>query len=96
MDLIPWSATGNSAAQVARHFTNEDEESILEAGFLWQRVNRKNAEIGLQAEITSFVPASTDRVELMKVTLTNLSDNTLEIHPNSCHSHIWTFGRQLA
>ena len=74
----PWSVTGNSAAQVVRHFTNEDEEAILEAGFLWQRVTRKNAQKGLQAEVTSFVPASKDRVELMKVTLINLSRRNLE------------------
>jgi cellobiose phosphorylase len=79
----PWSVTGNSALQVARHFTNEDEESFLEAGFLWQRVTRKNARIGLQAEITSFVPASTDRVELMKVALTNQSGSRLEITPTA-------------
>ncbi len=29
----PWSATGNSAAQVARHFTDNDEESVLGGGF---------------------------------------------------------------
>ncbi len=79
----PWSVTGNSSAQTARHFTDLDEETILEAGFLWQRVTRKNAEIGLQAEVTSFVPASADRVELMKITLTNLSDNTLDFTPTA-------------
>ncbi len=79
----PWSVTGNSAPQIARFFTHEEEESILEAGFLWQRVTRKNTEIGLQAEVTSFVPASTDRVELMLVSLTNLSANTLHITPTA-------------
>ncbi len=80
----PWSATGNSAAQVARHFTHaEEEEALLEAGFLWQRVTRVNIEIGLQAEVTSFVPASADRVELMMVSLTNLSANTLQITPTA-------------
>ena len=79
----PWSATGNSAAQVARHFTGEDEESMLEAGFLWQRVIRKNAQIDLQAEVTSFVPASADRVELMKVTLSNLSGKPLKFTPTA-------------
>ena len=39
-DADPWSATGNSAVQVARHFTDSDEESFLQAGFLWQRVTR--------------------------------------------------------
>jgi len=79
----PWSATGNSAAQVTRHFTDEDEESILEAGFLWQSVIRKNKKIGLQAEVTSFAPASTDRVELIKVSLSNLSSNALKLTPTA-------------
>ena len=81
----PWSVTGNSAAQIARHFihTGEEKEAYLEAGFLWQCVTRKNMEIGLQAEVTSFVPASTDRVELMRVSLTNLSANTLQITPTA-------------
>jgi cellobiose phosphorylase len=81
--VVPWSATGNSAAQVACHFTGEDEELILEAGFLWQRVIRKNKQIGLQAEITSFVPANTDRVELMKVAFTNLSGKSLKFTPTA-------------
>jgi cellobiose phosphorylase len=79
----PWSATGNSAMQVSHHFTDADEESFLEVGLLWQRVTRKNTQIGLQAEITSFVPASNDRVELMKVTITNLSVNKLKFTPTA-------------
>ncbi len=69
--------------QVARHFSEKEEETFLEAGFLWQRVTRKNTQIGLQAEVTSFVPASTDRVELMKVTLVNISDKELELIPTA-------------
>jgi cellobiose phosphorylase len=72
-----WSATGNSADQVARHFTDDEEETVLEAGFLWQRVKRINARYGLQAVVTSFVPCSNDRVELMKITITNLSNDPL-------------------
>ncbi len=79
----PWSVSGNSAAQVAGHFTGADEETTLEAGFLWQRVSRKNNQLGLQAEVTGFVPASADRVELMKVTLTNLSGYILNFIPTA-------------
>jgi cellobiose phosphorylase len=86
----PWSVTGNSAAQFACHFTDEDEESILEAGFLWQCLTRKNVEIGLQAEVTNFVPASADRVELMKILLTNLSDNPIKFTPTAA---VPLFGR---
>jgi len=82
----PWSATGNSAIQVAGHFTETDEDSFLEAGFLWQRVTRKNRQFDLKAEVTSFIPASNDRVELMKVTLTNLSGKKLKITPTAAIS----------
>ena len=56
---------------------------MLEAGFLWQRVTRKNQQIGISAEVTNFVPASSDRVELMKVTLTNISEYPLKITPTA-------------
>jgi cellobiose phosphorylase len=39
--------------------------------------------IWFKAEVTSFVPASNDRVELMKVTLTNLSDKKLKLTPTA-------------
>ncbi len=42
-------------------------------------MRRNNEQLGLQAEVTSFVPTSDDRVELMKVTLTNLSDSSLKL-----------------
>ena len=79
----PWSVTGNSAKQIARHFTDEEEESVLEAGFLWQRVERKNVQIGLLAQVTNFIPMSADRVELMKVTLTNLSMQAVTFTPTA-------------
>ena len=79
----PWSATGNSALQVAHQFTDLDEESYLEAGFLWQSVTRENKHLGLRAEVTSFVPASSDRVELMKVTITNLSGKEIDFSPSA-------------
>ena len=75
--VAPWSVTGNSALQIAGHFTSEVEESILEAGFLWQQVTRKDRQGNLQAEITSFIPASMDQVELMKITIKNLSGGTV-------------------
>jgi cellobiose phosphorylase len=74
-----WSATGNSAAQIA---ADEDKVS-LEAGMLWQRVTRANDRLGLRAEVTSFVPVSADQVELMQITLTNLSSHPLVLTPTA-------------
>ena len=80
----PWSVTGNSASQLATRFTGADDESVtLEAGFLWHSIQRRNLEVGLQAEVVSFVPAGADKVELMKVTLTNLGDHPLRLFPTA-------------
>ncbi len=80
----PWSATGNSAPQVARSFSEDPEETVtLEAGLLWHKATRRNQRLGLAAEITNFVPASDDQVELMQVTLTNFGDASLTITPTA-------------
>ena len=77
-----WSATGNSAHQRANKFDdNSDEEVTLEAGLLWQKVIQKNFRFGIQAEITNFVPAADNTVELMEVTLTNIGKKVLSITP---------------
>ncbi|MBN1669337.1 MAG: cellobiose phosphorylase, partial [Anaerolineales bacterium] len=75
-----WSITGNSAAQLAQQFTADNpEEATLEAGFLWHRLTRTNRELGLQAQITNFVPDTQDQVELMQVSLSNLSDQPVQL-----------------
>ena len=35
-----WSVCGNSAEQELARFTGEQEESTLEAGFMWQKLTR--------------------------------------------------------
>jgi cellobiose phosphorylase len=72
-----WSATGNSAAQIARRFAPDAERVDLEAGFLWHRVARTSPALGLRAEITSFVPSGNDAVELMGVVLANVASRPL-------------------
>lgn len=80
----PWSATGNSAPQVARTFAQDSGETVeLEAGLLWHKVTRRNARLGLAAEITNFVPMSDDQVELMQVTLTNIGSAPLIFTPTA-------------
>lgn len=78
-----WSATGNSAKQNADFYTSSADEAVLEAGFLWQRVTRSSSEMGVKAEITSFVPASQDKVELMKVKLTNTGAEAITLTPTA-------------
>lgn len=77
-----WSAAGNSAQQNALKFTDSNvEQTTVQAGMLWQQVIRENTELKLKSEITSFVPADDDTVELMQVTITNQADQEREITP---------------
>lgn len=78
-----WSAAGNSAKQNAAFYTPSADDAVLEAGFLWHRVTRSNSEMGVKAEITSFVPSGNDKVELMKVTLTNTGTEELTLTPTA-------------
>lgn len=79
----PWSATGNSAAQISRDSLLPNESTVLRAGFLWHSVQRRHAESGLSACVVNFVPVGEDAVELMQVTLSNQGDQTLELAPTA-------------
>lgn len=78
-----WSVCGNSAKQNASQFEEDRERSEMEGGFLWHKLIRHHAAIGLKAETTSFVPVTDDKVELMKVTLTNTGSAALDLTPTS-------------
>ena len=78
-----WSATGVSALQQAQLFTSEKEDTSLEAGVMWHRLKRRSDKVGLEAQITSFVPSTEDTVELMKVTLTNIGSASLNLRPTA-------------
>ncbi|UQZ35778.1 cellobiose phosphorylase [Paenibacillus sp. PK3_47] len=78
-----WSAAGNSARQKAQVYGDSDSRSVLEAGFLWHRVTRSDEDMGIKAEITSFVPCGSDKIELMKIVLTNISDGEIFLTPTA-------------
>ncbi|OKP88834.1 cellobiose phosphorylase [Paenibacillus helianthi] len=78
-----WSAAGNSARQNAKMYGDEADNAVLEAGLLWHRVTRESRELGIRAVITSYVPAGNDKVELMKVVLTNSSAEETTITPTA-------------
>ncbi|MBR4514450.1 MAG: cellobiose phosphorylase [Lachnospiraceae bacterium] len=75
-----WSAVGSSAEQEAERFTDAQEESRVEGGFLWQKAVRESKKYGIEAEVTSFVPVEAN-VEIMRVKLRNTSDNEVEFTP---------------
>ncbi len=80
-----WSATG-----VSKEANRLEDKFNLEAGLLWQKITRQNKKIGLKAEITSFIPASDDPIELMLVDVTNISSNPIKFTPTAA---IPIFGR---
>jgi len=81
-----WSATGVSKdiKQI------KQDEFRLEAGLLWQKITRQNKGIGLEAEITSFIPTSGEPVELMLVDISNISGKPIKFIPTCA---IPIFGR---
>ncbi|MBC7958990.1 MAG: cellobiose phosphorylase, partial [Vallitaleaceae bacterium] len=76
----PWSVSGNSALQHARRFDQVlGTEHVVEAGLLYHTVIYKDFERHLTSEVTNFVPVSEDKVEIMRVKITNTSSQTIEI-----------------
>ena len=84
-----WSATGASAEQESRKFTSKQDESEIKAGFMWHELTRNSDSMGLKSQITSFV-ALDHNVEVMYVTIENVSDDTVEFRPTAA---IPVFGR---
>ena len=76
----PWSVSGNSAIAHSKRFDAESTvERIVEAGLLYHTVIYKDHERLLSSEVTSFVPANDDKVEIMTVTITNTASSPIEI-----------------
>lgn len=75
-----WSATGASAEAENKKFSKEQDESILTAGLMWQKVKRTSEKYGLEAEITSFVLVDKN-VEIMQVCIRNRTQTELRITP---------------
>ena len=78
-----WSATGNSAKQQAELFTDQKEETCLEAGIMWHKVTRFSKELALRSTVVSFVPATSDLVEFMIVTIQNEGNESVEFIPTA-------------
>jgi cellobiose phosphorylase len=74
-----WSATGVSKdlAQIKQDKFN------LEAGLLWQKIERENRKIGLKSEILLFAPATGEPVEIMQVKITNVSACKIKFTPTA-------------
>jgi len=71
-----------SAAGVSKDLKQiRQDEFTLEAGLLWQRISRKNKKVGLKSEILSFIPSGSDALEVMQVSITNISKRKISFIP---------------
>jgi len=87
----PYSLTGNSARQNAENFTDNDKVNLtVRGGFLWHQVEREDHNAGLKIEFTNFAPDAPFQVEIMRVKITNLAEESLQFVPTSA---IPIFGR---
>ena len=75
-----WSVTGASAEAECQKFTDAQDDSELTAGLMWHSIKRISKKYSIEATVTSFVPLE-DNVEIMRVTLSNLSDSRRRIDP---------------
>lgn len=75
-----WSATGASAEEESKRFTDCQDESELTAGFMWQTITRKSKKYQMESKITSFVPLDCD-AEIMCVTITNIGKMRMKFTP---------------
>ncbi|MDD3278208.1 MAG: cellobiose phosphorylase [Lachnospiraceae bacterium] len=79
---IPWSATGESMwQQMHSKDAALGDQTKLTAGKLWQRVQRKNKHIGIEADVRYFCPATRETAELMSVTICNSGEQEKKITP---------------
>ena len=85
----PWSTTGNSALAHTYRFNQSAPTRIVEAGLLWHKMTYTDEAMGLSATHLNFIPLE-DTVELMMVTIKNISDEIITLTP---YSAIPLYGR---
>ncbi|MDE7299849.1 MAG: cellobiose phosphorylase, partial [Lachnospiraceae bacterium] len=76
-----WSASGASAAQEAAAGTANEEEAVLEAGFMWHTLYRRSKEFPVESKITTFVPIDFPDTEVTLVTIRNTGDAAVVFTP---------------
>ena len=80
-----WSATGASAESEALRGTGAEDESELEAGFMWHQLRRSTDRYSLDSRITSFVPlgenSGDNSPEVMEITIRNHGTEAVTLTP---------------
>jgi len=68
-------------------------DACIEAGMLWHQLTRRYAKVGIELGCLNFVPVTGEHVELMRVTVKNISKEKLQVSPIFS---LPLFGRTLA
>ncbi|WP_312503727.1 GH36-type glycosyl hydrolase domain-containing protein [Lacrimispora sp.] len=71
---VLWSLTGRSSWQQAQLFSENKEQVAVEAGFMHHKLTRTSNQLGIKGSISSLVPATGEKVELMKIQIENTSE----------------------
>lgn len=75
-----WSITGASAEEESKKFSEDQDQSELTAGFMWQSVRRQSEKYEMNAEVVSFVPCGYN-VEIMYVEICNAGTASKKVTP---------------
>mgnify|MGYP004458306291 FL=1 len=75
-----WSVTGQSAAQEAKKFTEEEEAVTVRAGYMWHQTSRISRQFGLTGSITSYIPIQKN-IEVHIITITNQNKTDVTFVP---------------
>jgi cellobiose phosphorylase len=79
-----YSLTGNSARQNSEQFDEDSGVSTkIKGSFLAHTLIREDFNKGIKSEITSFAPVNDDKVEIIRVKITNTSNEVLKFTPTT-------------
>ena len=70
---------GKGVFSLAQASTSDD--ATVEAGPLWHKLTRRHVKAGLVMEAVNFVPVTGENVELMRISVKNISRKTIRITP---------------
>jgi len=95
VDLIDTQSSRNfwvysNSSKKAWSLAFQRELTYLKAGLLFHIIEKTNRKIGIKAKVLNFVPATNEKVEIMLITITNITGGVLKL---TCTSAIPIYGR---
>ena len=80
---LAWSLPGDKSPETIENCAHSTRTDSLQAGFLWHTVKCTLQGVDLCAGITNFVPSTEEKVELMRVDLTNTGFDPITFVPTA-------------